>query len=83
MLPILLTALPALIGVSEKLFPGTPDAPKRGAEKKSYVLRMLEIAWDVCVERNIIPDAIKGHKDVALAILSKAIDETVEALKKK
>lgn len=79
----LLTLLPFLIRTADSIFSkDAPDAPSRGAEKKTWVMRILEIAFDELSERGILPVVVRGHKEVVLSVLSKIIDETVAAIKK-
>ncbi len=83
-MPLLAVILPGLISIADKIFTkSSPDAPSRGQEKKSYVMRILEIAFDAASEKGILPDLVKGQKELVLAVLSQMVDETVKAIKGK
>jgi hypothetical protein len=47
-MPALLMLIPSLIGLAEKLFPGStdPNAPVTGSTKEAFVMKILEAAWD-------------------------------------
>jgi hypothetical protein len=47
-MPAILMLIPSLIGLAEKLFPGSSDpaAPGTGSTKEAFVMKILETAWD-------------------------------------
>ena len=79
----LLALIPSLIKVADSIFSkDAPDAPSRGVEKKTWVMRILEIAFDELSAKGILPAIVRDHKEVVLTVLDRIIDETVAALRK-
>ena len=81
MLPAIVAAIPALIGLADKLFSPKPPGEKVGDAKKAFVMGALDKAWDAWGQ-GVFPD-IPGFDEKAwfLGCASVTIDQIVAALK--
>lgn len=83
MIPILMAILPLVITPLVKVAEKRMGGDGTGAEKKTWVLGMLEDLWDIAAARFTFLDKFKGSRDAALGLASSAIDRKVQKLKEK
>lgn len=81
-MPALLALIPALVGLAEKLFPKGSDGVSTGTQKKSFVMKLLEVVFDEAVAAGKLPSWLADSKDIVLRILDGLIEAAVAALKK-
>jgi hypothetical protein len=81
-MPALLALIPAVVSLAEKLFPKGSDGVSTGSQKKSFVLRILEVVFDEAAAAGKLPPWIVDSKDIVLKVLDGLIEAAVAALKK-
>ena len=78
----LLGILPSLVQLAEVLFPKGSGGQSTGPEKKSFVLRILEVLYDEAASRGKLPPFIASlPRDLVMNVLDALIEGAVKALK--
>jgi hypothetical protein len=84
LIPVINIAGPAMVRLAEGLFrKKSPDAEKRGPEKKQFVSDWLMATWDLVNYLGLIPAQYALARDTVVAALGDKIEAWVADLKAK